>query len=237
MSLNAKVARAAGVAGALVLVATITAPRSAVGKLETWRQETASAFSKGHREGVVVSENGRVRLGQSLSPIEKLDAARVWDLVRTPDGTTFAATGDEGKVFRRDAKDNASWAVAYDASDTQALSLVVMPDGRVLVGTGPSGMIIDVTDPKHAVTAPRLDPDIKYIWDLASDAKGNLYAATGPTGQLWKISAEGKRTLLLDSKHSHVLCVAVAPDGSVYAGSDGEGLIYHVTADGKASVV
>src|SRR3954452_13710037 len=138
MSLNAKVGRAAAVAASLVLLAALDAPPSAVGKLETWRQETASAFTKGHREGVVVSEHGRVRLGQSLSPIEKLDANRVWDLVRTPDGTVYAATGDDGKVFRREAKDDASWSVAYDAPDTQALSLAVLPEGRVVVGTGPS---------------------------------------------------------------------------------------------------
>src|SRR5882724_9189517 len=111
MSLNAKLGRAAAVAASLLLVAGVTGPRSALGKLETWRQETASAFTKGHRERVVVSDNGRVRLGQSLSPIDKLDAARVWDMARTADGTTYAATGDEGKVFRRDAKDNASWNV------------------------------------------------------------------------------------------------------------------------------
>src|SRR5215212_3042783 len=127
MSLNAKVGRAAAVAASLVLLAALDASRSAMGKLETWRQETASAFTKGHREGVVVSENGRVRLGQSLSPIENLDAARVWDLARTPDGSVYAATGDEGKVFRREPKDNASWNPVYDAPDSQALSLAVMP--------------------------------------------------------------------------------------------------------------
>ena len=43
-------------------------PAPAVAKLETWRQETASAFAKGHRERVVVSDSGRVRLGQALKP-------------------------------------------------------------------------------------------------------------------------------------------------------------------------
>ena len=92
-----------------------------------------------------------------------------------------------------------------------------------------------MTDPKHPASRP--DPGVQYIWDLAADPKGNLYAATGPTGQLWKRSADGEWSLLLDSKHAHLLCVAVGPDGSVYAGSDGEGLIYQVAPDGKVSVV
>ena len=83
-----------------------------------------------------------------------------------------------------------------------------------------------MTDPKHPASRP--DPKVQYIWDLAADAEGNLYAATGPTGQLWKRSRDGKWSLLFDSKATHLLCVAVAADGTIYAGSDGEGLIYRV---------
>lgn len=237
MILNAKPGRTVAAALLVPALLVVAGSPTALGKLETWRQETASAFTKGRRDGVVVAENGRVRLGQSLTPVDKLEAARVWDLARGSDGTIYAATGDDGKVFRREAKDGGSWSVVYDATDSQALTLAVLPDGRTFVGTGPSGLIIELTDPAKPITTPRLDADVKYIWDLAADAKGNLYAATGPTGQLWKLEPDGKRTLLLDSKHAHLLCVAVAPDGAVYAGSDGEGLIYRVSAEGKTSVV
>ena len=134
--------------------------------------------------------------------VDKLDAARVWDMARTADGTTYAATGDEGKVFRRDAKDNASWNVVYDATDSQALSLAVLPENRVVVGTGPNGQIVDVTDPNHAVTTPRLDPDIKYIWDLASDAKGNLYIGDHDNGAIRKVDAHGTITTFFTGRNS-----------------------------------
>jgi hypothetical protein len=211
----------------------------ALGKLETWREETATAFAKGRRDRVVISDSGRIRLGQALRPLGTLDAAHVWDLARTPGGDLYAATGDAGKVYRREEKDkdkdNGAWTVAYDAKDTQALSLAVLPGGRVVVGTGPSGQVIELSDPEHPAAQP--ERSVQYIWDLAADSKGNLYAATGPSGQLWKRSAEGTWSLLLDTRHSHLLCVAVGPDGSVCAGSDGEGLIYRVAPDGKATVV
>lgn len=220
---------------ALIPALALAVPSVAYAKLETWREDTASAFTKAKRERVVVVENGRVRLGQALTPTPKLDAARAWDLARTPSGTLYAATGDEGKVYRREPKEGATWEVAYDATDSQALSLAVLPDGHVFAGTGPTGQVVDVTDPNHPSSRP--DPEVKYIWDLAADAKGNLYAATGPTGQLWKRSPEGKWSLLLDSKHSHLRCLALTADGMVYAGSDGEGLVYRVAPNGKVSIL
>ncbi|MCA1686005.1 MAG: hypothetical protein LC745_08485, partial [Planctomycetia bacterium] len=204
-------------------------------RLETWREESASAFAKGHRDRVIISDNGVIRLGHALKPLGRLDASRVWDLARGLEGDLYAATGDEGKVFRRDARDDSPWALVFDSPDSQALSLAVVPKGHTFVGTGPSGQVVDLTDPKHPGTRPH--PGVQYVWDLAADPAGNLYAATGPSGQLWKRSVEGVWSLVFDSKHSHLLCVAVAPDGSVYAGSDGEGLVYKIAPGGKASVV
>jgi len=222
---------------ALILssIATVLTVSGAWGKVETWRREGSSAFSKCKREGVVLSESGELRLGQAVTPLGKLSASRVWDLVKGKDGTIFAATGDAGKVFRWLTKGGEGWKPAYDAADTQALSLVALPNGHVFVGTGPSGQLVDVTDPAHPSSKP--DPKVQYLWDLAADPEGNIYAATGPTGQLWKRAVDGKWTLVYDSKHTHLLCVAVGPDGAVYAGSDGEGLIYRVSRDGKTSVV
>lgn len=221
----------------LIAVLAIAGPLAgpAPAKVETWRQEGPSAFAKAHKEGVVISDNGRVRLGHSVAPLGKLGAARVWDLARTADGSILAATGDSGQVFRRGPKQDAAWSVAYDSGDSQVLSLVVCPDGTILAGTGPTGQVVNVSDPHHPASRP--DPKVQYIWDLAADGEGNVYAATGPTGQLWKRSHEGRWSLVYDSRSTHLLCVAVGPDGQIYAGSDGEGLIYRVARDGKARVL
>lgn len=231
--------RAPAVASRLVatVVATVAVAGlgSAGAKLETWRQEGPSGFSKHHRERVVVSDHGKVRLGHALVPTGPIGAERVWDLARSDRGEVFAATGDSGKVFRRSSKEGAAWTVALDAADTQALSLAAAPDGKVFAGTGPGGQVIEVTDAQHPASRP--DPKVQYIWDLACDTSGQLYAATGPSGQLWKRARDGKWSLLLDSKASHLLSVAVGPDGAVYTGSDGEGLIYRVGREGKVSIL
>src|SRR5690242_6190431 len=96
-----RAARRAAVLG-LTFAAALAAGRlPALARLETWREESASAFGKGRREGVVVSDNGLVRLGRALKPLGSLDAVRVWDLARGPHNELYAATGDVGKVFRR----------------------------------------------------------------------------------------------------------------------------------------
>jgi hypothetical protein len=219
---------------ACLVIAALSA-MTAWAKLETWRQEGPTAFAKAHREGVVVSDTGRVRLGHALAALGSLAADRVWDLARTPAGVLYAATGDAGKIFSRKGQGDAPWNVAYDSKDSQALSLAVCPDGTVFAGTGPTGQVVNVTDANHATSRP--DPKVKYIWDLACDSKNNVYAATGPEGQLWKRAPDGKWSLVYDSKAAHLLSVAIGPDGSIYTGSDGEGLLYRIASDGKASIL
>ncbi len=216
----------------VVAVGLIGPAWAATSRVETWRQEGASAFGKGREDRVVISDSGRVRLAARVAPTAPLEAARVWDLARAG-GSVFAATGDEGRIFRRDG--DGPWQEAFDADDTQALSLVALADGRVFAGTGPGGLVIELTDPAHPSSRP--DPGVQYIWDLAADAEGALYAATGPGGQLWRRSPEGRWSLWLDTRHAHLLSVAAAADGSVYVGGDGDGVLYRVAPDGKATVV
>ena len=204
-------------------------------KDEAWRQEGPAAFTKSHREGVVVSDSGRVRLGHAIAPLAALGAERVWDLARIRSGALFACTGDAGKVFRREPTKDAAWTVHFDSSDSQALCLAVCPDGTIFAGDRSRWPGCQPDRPQAPGSRP--DPKVQYIWDLAADQKGNLYAATGPNGQLWKRASDGKWSLVYDSKATHLLCVAIGPDGSVYAGSDGEGLIYRVAADSKVSIL
>jgi hypothetical protein len=67
-------------------------------------------------------------------------------------------------------------------------------------------------------------------------ADGSLAAATGDEGQLLRIQPNGEHKVLVDSQADHVLCLAVAPDGTLYAGTDGEAMVYR-WADGKPFVL
>ena len=202
-------------------------------------RDLAAGDRRGLRQG---AQAARGRLRRRPGPAGPGDAVhRLADAPRAS-GTSparartwYAATGDEGKVFRREGKERA-WTVAYDADDTQALALAVLPDGRVFVGTGPSGQVVEVTDPKHPASRP--DPGVQYIWDLAADA--GRQPLRRDRADRPALEAGGRRQVVARcSTASTPTCSASrsAPDGAVYAGSDGEGLIYRVGPDGKVSVV
>ena len=195
----------------------------------------SAAFAKDHRERVVISDQGTVRLGQALVPTGPTRRRAGLGPRPEPGRERLRGHRRRGQGLPPRQGRRPAWTVASTRPTPRPFAWPPRPTARSSSAPGPSGQVVEVTDP--SIPRSRPDPEVQYIWDLAADPKGNLYAATGPTGQLWKRSRDGKWSLLLDSKAAHLLCVAVGPDGAVYAGSDGEGLIYRVGRDGKVSVV
>src|SRR5580704_7508352 len=50
--------------------------------------------------------------------------------------------------------------------------------------------------------------DATHVWDVIEDRDGALIAATGDEGKIYKISADGKATLLYKSDDTQILCLA-----------------------------
>jgi outer membrane protein assembly factor BamB len=73
------------------------------------------------------------------------------------------------------------------------------------------------------------------VWDLVEDKQGNLYVATGDEGKLYKVTPEGKTSVVYTSKDSHIFCLAATPEGTIYAGTGPSGKLLRVTPDGKVT--
>jgi len=99
---------------------------------------------------------------------------------------------------------------------------------------------VSVTDNGALKLAPRLDrlfdTEQSYVWSTAVDASGNIYVGTGHDGKLFRVTADGKGTLLYKAPELDVTALAIARDGSVFAATSPDGKVYHVTSDGKAEV-
>src|SRR5437773_729777 len=80
---------------ALLLVAPAFA-----GKVKVWHAHAPADYDKAQLRGAVVSSEGAVRLARRLKPIDGIEAAHVWDVAEDAAGNLFAATGDDGKIYK-----------------------------------------------------------------------------------------------------------------------------------------
>ena len=99
---------------------------------------------------------------------------------------------------------------------------------------------VSVSDTGMLMLAPRLteifNTEQAFVWSSAVDAQGNVYLGTGHDGKIYRVSPEGRGSLLYDAAELDVTAIAVARDGAIYAGSSPDGKVYRITSDGHAEV-
>jgi len=67
-----------------------------------------------------------------------------------------------------------------------------------------------------------------YIWAVASDAAGNVYAATGAPARVYRITPDGKSTIIFEPQELQVQTLEVAPGDVIYAGTAPDGKVYKI---------
>src|SRR5205814_3860643 len=65
-----------------------------------------------------------------------------------------------------------------------------------------------------------------YVWAIAADDAGNVYAATGGPARVYRVTPDGKSTIIFEPQQpqvqplrvgpNEVICAATAPEGKVY---------------------
>jgi sugar lactone lactonase YvrE len=203
-------------------------------KVKVWHQNTQGNYDKAKFAQAVVTSEGALRLSRQVKPFAGIETANIWDLIEDKDGNLYAATGDEGKLYRITPDGKSS--VVYAGKESHLFALAPAPDGAIYVGTGPVGKVLRVTpDGKAHVLADKLD---SYVWALAYDPFTHvLYAGTGPKGKIYKITGDGKVGVFYTAKQEHILSLAVGDKGTLYAGTDKGGLIYRFDPSGKGFVL
>jgi outer membrane protein assembly factor BamB len=74
-----------------------------------------------------------------------------------------------------------------------------------------------------------------FIWSITSDRDGTAYAATGAPARVYRITPDGKATVIFEPKELQVQAIAMGKDGSVYAATSPDGKVYKISrAAGKA---
>ena len=141
----------------------------------------------------------------------------VSSLALGPDGSLYAATMPDGRVYRIDPK-------ATKTLDETSAEVVLD--------------LAKFDTPK--LGAPSSESKSRYIWDLTFDSTGHLYAATGGPGAVYRIdlkSTPAKADLFFSTDEAHIRTLAWDKSGNLLAGSDGSGLVYRISPQGKGYVL
>jgi hypothetical protein len=68
-----------------------------------------------------------------------------------------------------------------------------------------------------------------FIWSIAADKDGVVYAATGAPARVYRVTPDGKATVIFEPKELQVQSVALGQDGAVYAATSPDGKVYRIT--------
>lgn len=204
---------------------------------QRWTHSTEADFEAGELEGVVVTNLGDLKLATAVETLGELpeDISVIYDLAIVGE-TTFIAAGPAGKLLKW--VDGQVTEVA-DLPDHQVFALLASNDGFVTAAlSGTAAKLVAYNADGDVLREIALPDGVRYVWDMATRADGDeLVLATGPEGKIFRVNADGKTTLLLDTAQANVLCLAEGDNGEIYAGTDTDGLVYRLDADGSAFVV
>lgn len=140
------------------------------------------------------------------------------------DGTIYAATSPDGKVYR--IQRNAAQPVA--SATTKEANPAANSPGNEAPKLAP--------DPAYTATV-FFEPHTKYIWALALDAQERLYIATGDGGEIYRVETNGWGKVFFKSDEAHIRSMTFDKAGNLIAGSDGSGLVYRISPAGEAFVL
>jgi hypothetical protein len=67
-----------------------------------------------------------------------------------------------------------------------------------------------------------------YIWAIAADDAGNVYVAAGAPARVYRITSEGKATIIFEPKELQVQALQIGAGGVIYAATAPDGKVYRI---------
>src|ERR1700675_1752245 len=67
-----------------------------------------------------------------------------------------------------------------------------------------------------------------YIWSIAADREGNLYAAAGSPARVYRITPDGKSTVIFEPQELQVQALVVDKNGAIFAATNPDGKVYKI---------
>ena len=202
------------------------------GQPVVWETSGRTELLKGDSRGVSITDTGVLMLAPKLTEMFNTQQTYVWSSAVDNQGNVILGTGHDGKIFKVSSAGTGS--LLYDAPELDVTALAIARDGSVYAGTSPDGKVYHIT--ADGKTDVYFDPGDKYIWSLAVMNDGSLAVGTGDSGKLYRVraaNASPESSLLVSTNQTHVISLAVTPQGDLIAGTDSGGLVLRVSPEGK----
>ena len=133
-------------------------------------------------------------------------------LALAPGGGIYAGTSPDGKIYKIDA---AGSSVLFDPPDKYIWGLAVDKAGNVFAATGDKGIVYKITpDGKGTIF---YQTKTTHAISLAIESDGHLLVGTESPGRLFRLDANGKPFVLLDSPYNEIHTLRLDPKGVIYA--------------------
>ena len=201
-----------------------------------WNVRTQVSFSEGELTNIAVNSRGQVTLSPPLNLVTDTGELYVWAISRDPQGTIFAGTGNDGKIFKQEKGEDAFFPYC-DLDEPDVLSLAFGTDGSIYAGTSVTGTIYKI-DPSGD-SSVFFETGDRYVWNMVAGEDGDIYAGTGDKGRIYRISSAGEGSVFFDSPETHIMSLirGRGEEGILYAGGEGRGIVYKLTAQGESFVL
>src|SRR6185369_13518910 len=152
----------------------------------------------------------RVTTDGKITSVFNADELQVQALAIDKDGTVFAATNPDGKVYKISpvvaVKGKKAEATAPALTQAAPASTPNQPADTKAAEKKPAENSV-ANDPGYTSTL-FYDPKQKYIWALALDDTGRLYVATGDHGEIHRVEKTGIGSVFFDSDEAHIRSLA-----------------------------
>lgn len=148
---------------------------------------------------------------ESLLDAEEQQVSALWV---DDDGTVWAATSPDGKVYRigRDGKSEA----VFSPGERYIWTLARDRRGRLLIGTGTQGKVFAL-DAAGGDATVVLDSSDAHIRSLLPRPDGSTLVGTAGEGLVLLLAADDRVRTLYDAAQPEITSLAAGPDGTVFA--------------------
>ncbi len=166
------------------------------------------------------------------------------------DKVLYAGSGVKGNLYKVGM--DGAYRLVTKLPEKYILALVRDKVGNLFVGVGGGGAVYKIPADKLAAISmasslkdvaaiDHLEPFAKtasdHILALTLDQSDNLYVGTGNDGIVYKVSPDGKTTVLFDAKENSITGLATDKQGTVYAVTGPKGILYRISPDGGATTL